>query len=75
MIKMKRELEEARKNIQEKETEAEKLKRNVAEKDAEIVKNKSMIVQLKKVKEELDKIKAEDVVKGTGGNSDELDKA
>jgi len=47
--KVKKELEDAQKNVQEKETEAEKLKKDVAEKEAELAKNKSMLMQLKKI--------------------------
>ena len=48
LAKVKRELEDARKNVQEKETEVERLKKDVAEKDAELAKNNLMIMQLRK---------------------------
>merc|ERR1712013_128384 len=41
--------EEAQKSLQEKDEETEKLKKDVAEKDAELAKNKSVLVQLKKI--------------------------
>jgi len=49
LVKVKKELEESQKSVQEKEDEAEKLKKEVGEKDAELAKNKSMLMQLKKI--------------------------
>jgi len=49
LAKVKKELEEAVKNVQLKEAEAEQMKKSVAEKDAENAKNKSTVIQLKKI--------------------------